>query len=56
MNQKDTPIIETSVNVSKDRRWLIHKTIITDIKPITFYKVVLGEIEPKPKVIVEDVK
>lgn len=32
------PIIETQVMKSKDGRYLIHKTVITDIKPINYYK------------------
>lgn len=35
------PIVETKVSLSNDGKWLIHKTIITDIKPVKFYNVVL---------------
>ena len=35
------PIIETSVSVSEDLRWVIHKTIITDIKPVTYFEKVM---------------
>ncbi len=35
------PIIETRISKSKDGRFLIHKTVITDIKPVEYYKVVL---------------
>ena len=35
------PIIETSVSRSGDGKWIIHKTTITDIKPIEFYTKVL---------------
>jgi hypothetical protein len=35
------PIIETMMTLSKDRRYFIHKTIITDIKPINYIEKVL---------------
>ena len=35
------PIIETAVSVSEDLRWVIHKTIITDIKPVTYFEKVM---------------
>jgi len=41
--QKKQPIIETSIRKSKDGKWLIYKTIITDIKPIAYFKKVLKE-------------
>lgn len=36
------PILETSVAVSEDEKWIIHKTVITDIKPRKYYEKVLG--------------
>lgn len=36
------PIIETNVTVSEDGKWLIHKTSITDIKPVTYFEKVLS--------------
>lgn len=36
------PILETSVQVSEDKKWIVYKTIITDIKPVTYLKKVLG--------------
>ena len=38
---KNMPIIETRITKSKDGQFIIHRTIITDIKPINYYKVVL---------------
>lgn len=35
------PIIESSTTMSKDRKWIMHKTIITDMKPVTYVKKVL---------------
>lgn len=37
------PIIETRAGLSKDRKWLIHTTIITDIKKIEYYEKILGK-------------
>lgn len=35
------PILETNVGKSEDGKWLIHKTVITDIKPVTYFEKVL---------------
>ena len=35
------PIIETAISVSEDRKWVIHKTIVTDIKPVTYLEKVM---------------
>ena len=35
------PIIETAISVSEDRKWVIHKTIVTDIKPMTYLEKVM---------------
>jgi len=35
------PLVETSVSISKDGRYLIHKTSIIDIKPVNYMKTVL---------------
>lgn len=35
------PIIETAISVSEDRKWVIHKTIITDIKPMGYLEKVM---------------
>jgi hypothetical protein len=32
------PILETSIAKSEDGKWLIHKTIITDIKPVSYFE------------------
>ncbi len=36
------PIIENSISKSEDGKWLIHRTVITDIKPVTYFEKVLG--------------
>jgi len=36
------PIIESQVSVSKDGKWLIQKTIITDLKSVSYFEKVLG--------------
>jgi len=35
------PILETQINKSEDGKWIIHRTIITDIKPISYFEKVL---------------
>ena len=35
------PIIENSVRKSKDGQWVIHKTVITDIKPVSYFQKVM---------------
>lgn len=35
------PILETGTSVSEDGKWVIHKTIITDIKPIGYLEKVM---------------
>jgi len=36
------PIVETSVAKSEDNKWIVHKTTITDIKPMSYMKKVLN--------------
>jgi hypothetical protein len=36
------PILETSVQISEDKKWIVCKTIITDIKSVNYYKKVIG--------------
>ena len=36
------PIIETSTQLSEDKKWVVHKTTITDIKPVSYLQKVLG--------------
>jgi hypothetical protein len=36
------PIMETIVYLSEDKKWVLHKTIITDIKPVGYYEKVLA--------------
>ena len=35
------PVVETSVGISTDKKWVIHKTTITDIKPVSYMEKVL---------------
>lgn len=35
------PILETSIGKSEDGKWIIFKTVITDIKPVSYYEKVL---------------
>lgn len=43
---KKMPIVESQIRKSKDGKTLIHRTIITDLKPVEYYKVVM-EKEPE---------
>ena len=36
------PIIENHISRSDDGKWLIHRTTITDIKPVSYFEKVLG--------------
>ncbi|PIN77982.1 hypothetical protein COV14_04785 [Candidatus Woesearchaeota archaeon CG10_big_fil_rev_8_21_14_0_10_33_12] len=36
------PILETSIQLSEDKKWLVHKTVITDIKPLSYMEKVMG--------------
>jgi hypothetical protein len=38
---KKMPIIETVITKSGDEQWVMHKTIITDIKPRSYYEKVV---------------
>jgi len=40
---KKMPSIEFNVSISKDKRYIVHKTTITDIKPIQYYQKVLDD-------------
>lgn len=41
------PVVETSIRKSEDGRWVVHKTIITDIKPLSYFeKVLKGKEQP----------
>ncbi len=35
---KRMPHIETRLELSEDERFVIHRTIITDIKPVNYYR------------------
>lgn len=37
------PIIENHWFKSTDKKWLVHKTVITDIKPVTYMAKVLED-------------
>ena len=36
------PILETSIQLSEDKKWIVYKTIITDIKPVSYMEKVMG--------------
>lgn len=37
----EQPILETSMTLSQDGKWFIHKTVITDIKSVNYLKTVM---------------
>ena len=39
--EKKQPIVETKMTLSEDKKWFIHKTIITDIKSVNYINKVL---------------
>ena len=42
------PIVETSVGKTEDGKWIVHKTTITDIKPVSYMeKVMDGSMKKK---------
>ena len=43
---KKMPVIETAVYKSKDGKFIVNKTTITDIKPVNYFQAVL---DSKPK-------
>lgn len=45
------PVIEAKLSKSKDGKYLIHRTIITYVRPVSYYKAILDNTE---KVEIED--
>ena len=41
----EQPSVQSSITLSKDKKWVMHKTIITDIKPVTYFEKVLASAE-----------
>jgi len=39
----EQPLLETFMYVSMDGKWFVHKTIVTDIKPVNYVKKVMDE-------------
>jgi hypothetical protein len=40
--KRNVPMIETHISKSKDGKYIIHKTVITDIKPVAYYEKVFA--------------
>ena len=38
---KKQPIVETVIKRSGDGEWILHQTIITDIKPVSYLKKII---------------
>jgi hypothetical protein len=57
-DNKKGPIVETKLAKSKNGRYVIHRTIITDIKPLKYYITMIerpiteqsGEVQEEPVV------
>ena len=39
------PYVEAKISKSKDGKYLIHRTIITHVRPAAYYKAVLDDVE-----------
>jgi hypothetical protein len=52
---KKMPMMEFIVRKSKDGRYIIHKTIVTDIKPIAYYEKVLSNEPAYDEVSADDI-
>ena len=53
-NKRQDTMVESIYTKSADGKWLIHKTIITDIKPMTYMNKVIG-IDKDPEVKEESI-
>ncbi len=40
--EQNKPLLETHISISKDGKYIIYKTVIVDIKPIGYYRKVMG--------------
>ena len=40
---KKMPMIESRLSKSKDGKYLIHRTVITHVRPLAYYKAILEE-------------
>ena len=36
------PIVESAISKSEDGKWIVHKTTITDIKPVSYMEKVMN--------------
>jgi hypothetical protein len=46
-NIRKMPYIETKIEKSKDKKYIIHKTTITHVRPVGYYQAVLNDKEQK---------
>jgi len=42
---QNLPILETHISKSKDGKYIIHKTVITDIKPVKYFEKIMEKKE-----------
>ena len=38
LKQSNQPILKTTIRKSNDGKWIIHETVIVDIKPIAYFE------------------
>ena len=43
MKLKEMPLIETRITRSKDGKYLLHRTIMTTIRPMSYYEAILAD-------------
>jgi len=43
LKQLKGPILKTNIRKSNDGKWLIHETVILDIKPVTYFEKVFSQ-------------
>ena len=41
--RKNVPKLETRIRLSQDRKWVITQTVITDIRPTTYFEKMLAD-------------
>lgn len=50
-NIKKMPMIESFINKSKDGKFIIHKTVMTHIKPIQYWQAVIEGNEEQEELV-----
>lgn len=53
---KKMPLVEARVTKSKDGKYLIHKVILTTLRPVAYYKAILDNTEKVQEEDIEDLE